>query len=122
MKKTMTIVCLMAVAAVGARGAESAEEVFAALRAKADARVAEIRAAPNCAVPADAPKRFLSEKGDDAADGTTPQTAWKTTARLNREKLAPGTYVLFARGGLYRGSRQVGAHRQPARVGVRDRP
>ena len=103
MKKAMTIVCLVAVAAVGAHGAESAEEVFAALRAKADARIAAIRAAPNRAVPADAPKRFLSEKGDDAADGTTPQTAWKTIARLNREKLAPGTYVLFERGGLYRG-------------------
>ena len=103
-KKIWTIGCLMAVAAVGARGAESAEEVFAALRAKADARIAEIRAAPNRAVPADAPKRFLSEKGgDDSADGTTPQTAWKTIARLNREKLVSGTYVLFERGGLYRG-------------------
>ena len=102
-KKIWTIGCLMAVAAVGARGAESAEEVFAALRAKADARIAEIRAAPNRAVPAAALKRFLSEKGDDAADGTTPQTAWKTIARLNREKLAPSTYVLFERGGLYRG-------------------
>ena len=104
MKKAMTIVCLVAVAAVGAHGAESAEEVFAALRAKADARIAAIRASPNRAVPEAAPKRFLSEKGgDDAADGMTPQTAWKTVARLNREKLAPGTYVLFARGGLYRG-------------------
>ena len=103
MRKHMSIVCLVAVAVVGAYGAESAEEVFAALRAKADARIAEIRAAPNRAVPEAAPKRFLSEKGDDAADGTTPQTAWKTIARLNREKLASGTYVLFERGGLYRG-------------------
>ena len=78
MKMNMTIVCLVAVAAVFAHGAESTEEVFAALRAKADARIAAIRAAPNRAVPADAPKRFLSEKGDDAADGTTSQTAWKT--------------------------------------------
>ena len=104
MKKTMATVCLMALAGICARGAESAEEVFAALRAKADARSASIRAAPNRSVPADAPKRFLSEKdGDDAADGTTPQTAWKTIARLNREKLAPGTYVLFERGGTFRG-------------------
>ena len=96
--------CILALAGACRAGAESAEEMFAALRAKADARIAEIRTAPNRAAPADAPKRFLSEKdGDDAADGTTPQTAWMTIARLNREKLAPGTYVLFARGGLYRG-------------------
>ena len=103
MKKSVTIVCLVAVAVVCARGAESAEEVFAALRARADTRIAEIRAVPNRAVPEAAPKRFLSEKGgNDAADGTTSQTAWKTIARLYREKLVPGTYVLFARGGLYR--------------------
>lgn len=77
----------------------------AAVRAWADRRIAEIRATPNGAVPADAPKYYLSEKsGDDAADGRTPQTAWKTSARLGREALAPGSVVLFERGGVYRGT------------------
>lgn len=77
----------------------------AAVRAWADRRISEIRATPNGAVPADAPKYYLSEKsGDDAADGRTPQTAWKTSARLGREALAPGSVVLFERGGVYRGT------------------
>lgn len=77
----------------------------AAVRAWADRRIAEIRATPNGAVPADAPKYYLSEKsGDDAADGRTPQTAWKTSARLGHEALAPGSVVLFERGGVYRGT------------------
>ena len=74
------------------------------LRRLTDARIAEIRATPNMPVPENAARRYLSEKtGDDAADGLTPQTAWKTVARLNREALPPGACVLFARGGLYRG-------------------
>ncbi|MBR4654311.1 MAG: right-handed parallel beta-helix repeat-containing protein [Kiritimatiellae bacterium] len=97
-------VCILALSGgINAR-AESAEEVFAALRAKADRRIAEIRAAPDAAVPDGAPRRYVSEKGgSDAADGKTPQTAWKTISRLNREKLEPGSYALFERGGLYRG-------------------
>jgi len=98
---------IIAVALAGAClvRAESAEEVFASIRAKADRRIAEIRATPNGVVPENSPRRYLSEKtGSDTADGKTPQTAWKTIARLNGEKsLEPGTYVLFERGGLYRG-------------------
>jgi hypothetical protein len=67
-------------------------------------RIDEIRQTPNSAVPAGAPCRYLSPSGCDDADGLTPQRAWRTIARLNREKLARGTYVLFERGGLYRGS------------------
>ncbi len=96
--------CILALAGIGLARAESAEEAFAAIRAKADRRIAEIRATPNSVVPEISPKRYLSERtGNDAADGKTPQTAWKTIARLNKEAVEPGTYVLFERGGLYRG-------------------
>ena len=50
---------------------------------------------------------YVSEKnGDDANDGKTPETAWKTPAGLNGIRLAkPGTLtILFERGGIYRGS------------------
>ena len=75
-----------------------------ALRRLTDARIAQIRATPNMEIPDGAARLYLSEKtGDDAADGKTPQTAWKTIARLNKAAPGPGTYVLFERGGLYRG-------------------
>ena len=99
-----SVVGLLALAGACLVHAESAEEAYAAIRAKADRRIAEIRAAPNGAVPEGAPVRYLSERaGNDGADGKTPQTAWKTIGRLNKEPLGPGAYVLFERGGLYRG-------------------
>ena len=42
--------------------------------------------------------------GDDAADGATPATAWRSLDRVNRATLAPGDRVLFKRGGLWRGT------------------
>jgi len=81
------------------------DETERSLRERADRRIAAIRAEPNAAVPTSASKRYLSAAtGDDEADGLTPATAWRTVGRLNRETLAPGTFVLFERGGVYRGS------------------
>lgn len=86
-------------------GIANSTDPYVAVRALAAKRVAEIRATPNREVPADAPRRYISERfGDDAADGLTPQTAWRTAARLKREKLSHGSFVLFERGGVYRGS------------------
>ena len=67
------------------------------------ARIEKIRATPNMKVPEGAPCRYLSEKGSDEADGLTPATAWRTTKRLGEEQLEPGSFVLFERGGLFRG-------------------
>ncbi|MBR1921555.1 MAG: hypothetical protein IJ829_06090, partial [Kiritimatiellae bacterium] len=67
-------------------------------------RIRAIRAAPDREIPAGAEHRYLSAAtGDDSADGKTRATAWRTTGRLNKEKLSPGTFVLFERGGVYRG-------------------
>ena len=75
------------------------------LRARTDQRIAAIRATPDLVPTAGAPVYYLSEKGSDSADGRTPETAWKTTDRLGEEKgkIAPGSFVLFERGGLFRG-------------------
>ena len=75
----------------------------ARIKAVFERRIAEIRATPNMEVKAGAECRYLSGKGDDAADGKTPATAWRTTERLEKENLAPGSFVLFERGGVYRG-------------------
>ena len=45
-----------------------------------------------------------SAAGNDAADGTSPATAWRTLERVNQAKPAPGDRVLFKRGGLWRGT------------------
>lgn len=75
----------------------------ARIKAVFERRIAEIRATPNMEIPAGAECRYLSETGDDNADGKTPATAWRTTARLDREKLPKGAFVLFERDGLFRG-------------------
>ncbi len=42
-------------------------------------------------------------RGDDARDGATPATAWRTLERVNAADLQPGDRVLFRRGGTWRG-------------------
>ncbi len=73
-------------------------------RAETDARIAAIRATPNLSVPPGSDTYYLSAEGDDAKDGRTPGTAWRTVRRLNREwgKIKPGSYVLFRRGDTWR--------------------
>ncbi len=92
--------------------AASPIEVECQLRAKAAKRIESIRAAPNRAIPSGVTCYYLSAKsGSDSADGLTPQTAWRSVAPLAQTSVAPGSYVLFERGGVYRGT-------VPARPGV----
>ncbi len=46
---------------------------------------------------------YVSNSGDDDADGMTPETAWKTIDRVNRSWFRKGDGVLFRRGDLWRG-------------------
>ncbi len=46
---------------------------------------------------------YVSNGGDDRADGRTPETAWATLEKVNSAKLQPGDGVYFERGGLWRG-------------------
>ena len=46
----------------------------------------------------------VSPDGNDASDGRTPKTAWKTMAKVNATAFQPGDQVLFARGGEWRDS------------------
>lgn len=47
---------------------------------------------------------YVANDGDDAADGKTPATAWKTLARVTEAELAEGDGVRFRRGDLFRGA------------------
>ncbi len=85
--------------------AESPDAALAEVRRTAARRIAEIRATPNLSVPSGAKAYYVSGKsGCDDADGLSSNRAWRTIARLNREQTEPGSYVLFERGGLYRGT------------------
>jgi parallel beta-helix repeat protein len=41
---------------------------------------------------------YVAAAGSDGAGGTTPATAWRTVARVNRQALSPGDTVRFAGG------------------------
>lgn len=47
---------------------------------------------------------YVSPSGNDNADGNSPQTAWRTVAKVNGSSLKPGDNVLFQRGGEWRES------------------
>jgi len=45
---------------------------------------------------------YVSNQGSDESDGRSPQTPWRTVARVNAEGFAPGDVVLFRRGDSWR--------------------
>ena len=42
---------------------------------------------------------YVSNNGNDSNDGLSPETAWKTIARVNQDTYIPGDKILFERGG-----------------------
>lgn len=51
---------------------------------------------------------YLSPAGDDHASGTSPQQAWRTPARADRARLAPGDRLLLKGGAQFTGTLTVG--------------
>jgi hypothetical protein len=47
---------------------------------------------------------FDAAGGDDANDGRTPETAWRTVAKFNATEFQPGDTVLFSAGGVWTGA------------------
>ncbi len=45
---------------------------------------------------------YVSNDGNDSANGTSPGTAWKTISHVNSMTFNPGDSILFERGGLWR--------------------
>ncbi len=81
---------------------EIEQEIFA----KAKARAQEILDAESISPDAISGNCFyVSNNGDDFADGTTPQTAWCTISRLHRAQtdgtIKPGDGVFFERGSVW---------------------
>ena len=38
---------------------------------------------------------YVSNSGDDSADGQTPETAWQTVERVNKEHFIPGDQIFL---------------------------
>jgi len=67
-----------------------------------DRRRAEIRnTEDNLTIPGTT--YYVSNDGDDANDGKTPERAWKTLKRVTNSRLEPGDGVRFRRGDVFRG-------------------
>ena len=65
---------------------------------------------------------YVSNCGDDAQDGKTPETAWQTLQRVNDAELLPGDGVLFCRGDLFRGRIKAKAGVSYGAYGTGDKP
>ncbi len=64
------------------------------------------------------PTYYLSPSGNDSADGTSPQTAWRTLSRANSAILRPGDRLLLQGGHRFSGQLRLG----PKDAGNRRRP
>lgn len=95
---------------------------IAALRAKTDARIAEIRGAANMTIPAGAKVYYVSNSGNDSNSGTSPSSAWKTLDKVSSANIPSGSYVCFERGGLFRGKLTAKAGVTYTAYGTGDKP
>ncbi|MBR2448394.1 MAG: right-handed parallel beta-helix repeat-containing protein [Clostridia bacterium] len=75
------------------------------LREETDNRIEEILSSENMNIPSGATVYYVSNSGSDSNNGTSPNTPWATLNKVNSITGSTGrdTYVLFERGGLWRG-------------------
>ncbi len=66
---------------------------------------------------------YVSNSGNDASDGTTPEAAWKTLERVNTfGGYKRGDWVLFERGGEWRGQLNAQGGVRYSAYGAGDKP
>lgn len=80
---------------------------LAELDKKSDDMRAKIRGTET-AVNVTGTKYYVSDNGNDANDGMSPETAWKTIEKVNSAALVPGDGVFFERGDIWRGVQLMG--------------
>jgi hypothetical protein len=66
-----------------------------------DALIEEIENSPTT-VEVTGKKYYVSNEGNDENDGLSPETPWKTVARVNRQRFRYGDGVFFKRGDTFR--------------------
>ena len=65
---------------------------------------------------------YVSNEGDDANDGRTPETAWRTLSKVSETDFAEGDGVFFRRGDLFRGFVRTRPGVTYAAYGVGEKP
>ena len=83
------------------------DEQIAQWRDETDKRIEEIKNTPNMVIPGGATVYYVSNNGKDSNDGKTPGSAWATLSKVSTATLKAGDYVLFERGGYFRGQLKV---------------
>ncbi len=79
-------------------------DVEALYRPYTDWRIYQIRTTETTVKPAEGGQAYyISNNGNDAADGKTPETAIKTLSNIAKLSLKAGDVVYFERGGIWRG-------------------
>ena len=63
--------------------------------------------------PLQPPAYYVSPTGNDAGDGLSPLSAWRTVAKVKSIALPPGAHVLFERGGEWHEQLRVSASGTP---------
>ena len=79
----------------------SNKELLNKYMAEADALIEEIKNTPTT-VEVSGTKYYVAADGNDENDGLTPETAWKTVARVNNQNYLYGDGVFFKRGDSWR--------------------
>ena len=77
---------------------------IAEYRSATEKRISDIKNTPNMTIPKNATVYYFSNNGSDTNNGKSPEQAWESLERLSDINLNPGDYVLFERGGYFRGS------------------
>ncbi len=93
-------------AIIKSANSDSAEDLEKAILAYAEKRRKEIRETPT-SVKVSGTSYYVSNDGNDANDGRSPETAWKTLPRVSIADLKPGDGVFFRRGDIFRGKVSV---------------
>ena len=96
-------------------------EYLSRIEALSEARIQEIRSLPDKLI-IRGTAYYVSCDGDDTNDGRTPDTAWKTLARVSSAALMEGDGVLFRRGDLFRGKVITSAGVSYGAYGEGDKP
>lgn len=79
------------------------EEFLQSVEEKSAALKNSILNSPNIKISNEATVFYVSPNGNDSNDGKTPETAWQTLSKVNDTPYSANTYVLFERGGVWRG-------------------
>lgn len=106
---------------------ENTDQTLAALnslRKVTDNRIEEILNTPNLTIPSGATVYYVSNSGNDSNDGLSPATAWASLSKASSVKgnKRTETYVLFERGGLWRGQLTAKGYVTYSAYGTGDKP